>query len=101
MTVLEKLLLPEIRELIAEHDEATLRETLNRWLPADVGDLLRDLDSQETVVAFQCLDLGRAGATFVYLPRTAQDELLDRLPEDQVARILNELPPDDRTAYLE
>lgn len=32
MTMLEKLALPEVRELIAESDLVTLREVLNRWL---------------------------------------------------------------------
>lgn len=35
MTMLEKLALPEVREPIAEADLVTLREVLNRWLPAD------------------------------------------------------------------
>jgi magnesium transporter len=101
MTVLEKLLLPEIRELIAERDEATLRETLERWPAADVGDLLADLNPRESIIAFECLDPAHAAATFVYLPHPAQDALLGRLPEEEVARILNALAPDDRTAYLE
>jgi hypothetical protein len=49
MTMLEKLLLPEIRELIHDQDLDTLREVLNRWLPADLGDLLADLGSYEDI----------------------------------------------------
>ena len=40
MTILEKLLLLEIRELIHDKDLDTLREALNRWLPADIADLM-------------------------------------------------------------
>src|SRR4051812_17144896 len=98
MTVLEKLLLPEIRELLAENDQATLRETLNRWLAADVGDLLADLTPEERSQAFSSLDAPHAAATFVYLPRTAQDGLLRALSEAETARLFNALAPDDRTA---
>jgi Mg2+ transporter (mgtE) len=101
MTVLEKLALPEIRELIHDKQHDTLREALNRWLPADIADLLDDLGPYEDIVAFQCLEPGLAARTFGYLARSAQLELLKTLPESELARILNELAPDDRTALLE
>ena len=68
MTMLEKLALPEVRELIAEGDLVTLHEVLNRWLPADIADLLGDLSSKEDIVAFQCLTPVLAARTFEYLP---------------------------------
>lgn len=101
MTMLEKLLLPEVRELIANNELDTLREVLNRWLPADVADLLADLNSQEDIVAFQCLEPEHAADTFVYLHRSAQLGLIQVLPESELSRILNTLAADDRTALLE
>ena len=101
MTMLEKLVLPEVRELIAVGDLDTLREVLNRWLPADIADLLGDLSSTEDVVAFQCLIPELAARTFEYLPSMAQQELLDILPESELSGILNELAPDDRTSLFE
>ncbi len=101
MTMLEKLALPEVRELIAEADLVTLREVLNRWLPADIADLLGDLSSKEDVVAFQCLTPVLAARTFEYLPLVAQEELLNILPESELRGILNELAPDDRTTLFE
>ncbi|WP_254513553.1 magnesium transporter [Anatilimnocola floriformis] len=101
MSSLEKLLLPEIRELIHDKDLDTLREVLNRWLPADLGDLLDDLGNYEDTVAFQCLEAELAALTFAHLTWAAQDQLIHCLPETELARILNELAPDDRTAVLE
>jgi magnesium transporter len=101
MTMLEKLLLPEIRELIENCDLDQLREVLNRWYPPDIADLVGDLDSQQDIVAFQCLTPENAADTFVYLPLAAQQELLNVLPESELTRILNALAPDDRTALLE
>ncbi len=101
MTMLEKLVLPEVRELIDEGDLVTLREVLNRWLPVDIADLLGDLSSKEDIVAFQCLDPVLAARTFEYLPLVAQEELLNILPEIELRGILNELAPDDRTTLFE
>jgi len=72
--MLEKLALPEVRELIAESDLITLREVLNRWLPVDIADLLKDLSSKEDIVAFQCLAPVLAARTFEYLPLVAQKD---------------------------
>jgi magnesium transporter len=101
MSMLEKLLLPEIRELIHGKDLETLGETLNRWLPADLADLLSDLGPHEDIVAFGVLTPELAAATFAYLRRIMQVELLRTLPESELARVLNELAPDDRTKLLE
>ena len=84
MTMLEKLLLPEVRELIHNKDLEMLREVLNRWLPADLGDLLADLAADEDIVAFQSLEPGLAAKTFVYLPRPFQEELIRVLPESEL-----------------
>lgn len=101
MTMLEKLLLPEIRELIHNKNHETLRDALNRWLPADIADLLSDLGSYEDIVAFQCLEPELAARTFEHLERPIQEELLKVLPEAELGGILNEIRPDDRTSLLE
>ena len=46
MSILEKLTLPEIRELIECNDRDTLREVVNDWLPEDIADLLDDLSAE-------------------------------------------------------
>src|SRR3954471_878237 len=81
MSILEKLLLPDIRELIHNKDLGTLQEALNRWEPADIADLLSDLGAHEDIVAFGVLEPSLAAATFAYLSRNVQLELLRVLPE--------------------
>ncbi len=36
MSMLEKLVLPEIRELIVSKDVTTLHEVLSEWIPPDL-----------------------------------------------------------------
>lgn len=101
MTILEKLLLPEIRELIHSKDLDILRDVLNRWLPADLADLLADLQAYEDIVAFECLKPELSARAFEHLPRADQLEFVRILPEARLQDILNEMKPDDRTALLE
>lgn len=101
MSILEKLTLPDIRELIEDRDLETLREVLNRWNPVDLAALIEDLPADGDAVVFSVLDTAVAAQTFAYLNRTAQEELLHDLPEEQLAPILNAMSPDDRTALLE
>jgi magnesium transporter len=101
MSILEKLTLPEIRELIAAGDEETLRDVINHWLPEDVGDLLADLTPDENLAVLAALGADAAARAFEHVAPPTQDELMSQLPETELARILNAVSPDDRTALLE
>jgi magnesium transporter len=98
--MLGKLALPEIRELIQAGDEPTLREVVNRWLSADLAELVGPLASDERIRIFRVLRPGSAAETFEYLDLSAQREVLDALSESESAEILNAMAPDDRTALL-
>ncbi len=99
--MLEKLLIPEIRELIADHDDATLSETLDRWLPADVAALFKELGVKDDLPAFRVLRGPQRVQVFEYLEQSIQEHLLHSLPPEEAGHILNEMAPDDRTALLE
>ena len=47
--MIEKLFLPEIRELLATNDVKVLGEVLGQWFPADLGLLLEEFDDFEKV----------------------------------------------------
>ena len=53
MTMLEKLVLPEIRELIRAKDLNTLRDILSEWLVPDLAALIADLEPDEQAVVFR------------------------------------------------
>lgn len=98
--MLEKLMVPNVRQLLEAGDETTLAEALDRWLPADVAAVLRELYESERVAAFRLLKGPQAVHAFEYLERQTQKRLLEQLPPDYTARLLNEMAPDDRTALL-
>ncbi|SIO00428.1 magnesium transporter [Singulisphaera sp. GP187] len=98
--MLGKLALPEVRELIDAGDFVTLAEVLNRWLPADLAELLADLSLNEHASIFRELTPPLAASTFEYLDLATQERLLETLPEPVAAAIVDDMAPDDRTALL-
>jgi magnesium transporter len=98
--MLGKLALPEIRELIAAGDDGTLREVVNRWLTADLAELVTALETNEQIPVLRLLKPVRAAEVFAYLDIDTQLAVLKAVSEDESKSILNEMAPDDRTALL-
>lgn len=96
-----KILLPEIRDFIAERNFSALRELFREMPPADVAEVILDLPEDEQVIIFRLLPTPLAADVFEYLETDAQQQLLRAMAHEQVVAILNEMTPDDRTALLE
>jgi magnesium transporter len=101
LPMLEKLALPEIRELLEVGDFATLEEVLNTWHPADLGGLASALESEERLRLLRTLSPQQMAATLAYLDLPMQEWLLGALDPEETGRILDDMAPDDRTALLE
>ena len=100
--MLSQLLQPEIRALIDERNLSTLKEILSDWTPADIADLITNLPAEnEQVIIFRLLPQDLAADTFEYLDFDMQMILIKAMGKEEVASILNEMSPDDRTALLE
>ena len=98
--MLGKLALPAIRELLELGDEKTLREALNRWLPADLAELADALPGVEQVQVLRLIQPKRAAETIAYLDLDAQQFVLTTISPEEAKFVLNEMAPDDRTALL-
>lgn len=99
--MLSRLLQPEIQSLIEEKQLGILKEVLTDWTPADIAELLIDISEKERVIIFRLLSKELAADTFEYLDFDTQMELLKSMGREEVAEILNEMDPDDRTALFE
>ncbi len=99
--MLSQLLQPEIKSLINERKLSTLKEVLSDWSPADIAELIAELSENEQAVVFRVLPHDLAADTFEYLEFDMQVTLLRAMGKEEVASILNEMSPDDRTALLE
>ncbi|MES2308882.1 MAG: magnesium transporter [Verrucomicrobiota bacterium] len=96
-----KVMGPDVRELLTEGNFAALREVFSEWSPADLAELIQDLDDDLEAVVFRLLPHTLATSVFEYLPHESQEILLQALGKEEVAQIINSISPDDRTALLE
>jgi magnesium transporter len=69
--------------------------------PSEIADLMKELPENEKAVLFRLLPIDSASQVFEYLDIDEQKDLIKLLGQQQVAAILNEMSPDDRTAFLE
>ncbi|MCA9740792.1 magnesium transporter [candidate division KSB1 bacterium] len=101
--MIERLLQPEIDELIEKRDLGTLQEVISEWFPAEIADLIESLPPEIDVVVFRLLARDLAADVFEYLSLQKQEQLLHSLAKDHklLTDLMNDLSPDDRTALFE
>jgi magnesium transporter len=90
-----------IDQALRERNFARVRKTFADLYPADVAELIEELEEEQRAVLFRILPRDQAAETFEYLEPEAQEGLIKALAHEQVAAILNDMSPDDRTALLE
>jgi magnesium transporter len=90
-----------LHELIAEPDLEGIRARLATWTPPAIAHEIRALSATEQAVVIRVLPRQRAATTFEFLDRQTQEALLKAMGQADVASILNNMAPDDRTGLLE
>lgn len=96
-----RLLAPDIEQLIALRDFATIREVILDFAPVELADLVADLKEESRVVVFRLLPKDLAAETFSYCEFDTQQELLHDMAREEVGALLNDMSPDDRTQLFE
>lgn len=80
-------------------------EQLKKILPSipvqDLAEQVDGLEPDERRVFFDLMPLDMAKQVFEYLPPQMQKVVIQQLDHKEAAQILNEMAPDDRTAFLE
>ena len=93
--------LNDLREAIAAHDMGRMRTLLTNWTPPMIVAMIKPLTGVEQAIVIRVLPRKIAAATFEFLARPEQERLLKAMGQEQVAAILNDMAPDDRTGLLE
>lgn len=93
------LLQDQFEEVIASQDEAAIRDFLDNQNISDVAELVSDNEEYETLIIAN-LSLHRAVSTFKILDVPEQKRIIKSLSPHKTAELFNELPADDRTAFL-
>jgi magnesium transporter len=100
-TEAEKILLQdEFEEATAAGDENRIHEFLDAQNISDVADLIYENENREAYILSH-LSIHRAASLFKILEHPTQEKIIQELAPAKTAELLNELPPDDRTSFLE
>lgn len=96
----ESNLVEDFKEIIATDDTLRIREFLNDQNISDVAELINELPEYESQIIGN-MNVHRAVGVFKILDLSTQKDIIHQLPPYKTAELLNELPADDRTAFLE
>jgi magnesium transporter len=86
--------------VIATEDILEIREFLNNLNISDVAALIEEYPDYATQIMSHLI-IHRAASTFKILDLTLQKRIIKEHPPAKTAELLNELPADDRTDFLE
>lgn len=96
----ETTLLDDFKEIVASDDKLRIREFLNDQNISDVAELINEFPEYESQIIGN-LNVNRAVSVFKILDLSTQKNIIHELQPYKTAELLNELPADDRTAFLE
>jgi len=91
----------DLERVIQARDFVALHEMLKHWSPGTAASLIEPLPVDQQVVAFRLLPRELAAEVFEYISLEAQQQLLKAMATGEVATVLNDMAPDDRTALLD
>lgn len=90
----------QFEEAIASEDKLAIQNFLNVQNISDVAELIYENEKYETQI-ISLLSIHRASSVFKILELSAQKRIIKNLPSIKTTELLNELPVDDRVAFLE
>jgi magnesium transporter len=89
----------QIELLLQEGDNSQLKDYLNNLNISDVEELIDELPEYGPLF-IETLSINRAVNVFRILDFPTQERIIKKLSGKKVSEIINELPPDDRTAFF-
>lgn len=99
--MLKELLRPEIEDIIKQRRWKDLRIGLEGWEPAEIAELLLEIEKEYKVLLFRALPREVSTQVFSHIDSDERDQLLNDLTDGETRRLLADMSPDDRTSLLE
>lgn len=100
--VTEEQIKKDLLEKIENRDEAATRDLLNGIHPADIAELIRELDTEEAVFVISLLDEEAAADTLMELDEDDRHKLLEHIPNQDIARLfVQNLDTDDAVDLIQ
>ena len=91
------------QQLMDERSWITLKQELNNLEPFQIAELIETLPNEEQIVLFRMLSRKSAKEIFQHLSHDEQEDIIEGIAGNvaQLTGLLNDLDPDDRTAFFE
>ncbi|MFN7588734.1 MAG: magnesium transporter [Planctomycetota bacterium] len=95
------LLIPEVRELLAEGDHAGLMQVLQEMHPTDVASVLNGLQTDEVAKVLSLFPTDTERDVFSYLEPEVQEQYIAGAGRERAQKVLQSMLSDDRAEFLE
>ncbi|HDP55308.1 MAG TPA: magnesium transporter [Bacteroidetes bacterium] len=91
------------QELIQAKEWKTLRNEIVALEPYQIAEVIEELSDGDDVILFRLLPREIAKSTFQHLTHEKQEQIIEGLAQNvsKLSSLLNDLDPDDRTAFFE
>lgn len=99
--MINTLLLPEIREMLAENNASELREFCVALHASRTAEFMAGLTNEEISRVFEHTDPETRSDIFSYFDRQKQVDIATGLEREEAAKLVEFLPPDDRVDVLQ
>lgn len=95
------LLLPEIRVMLAEGDHQGLAEVMTELHPASTAEFAEGLSVEEIWQLFDHAPISRQAEVFPFFPLDKQKDLVSGIGRERVSKLLEAMSHDDRVDLLQ
>ncbi len=96
-----RLILPDVRELLAQGDHEEVARELERLHPADIADILSHLEPDEGAALFMALSPQDRVEVFKHLDESVQVDLVERVGRGPMVEVIEALSSDDRADLIQ
>ncbi|MDX9947494.1 MAG: magnesium transporter [Bacteroidales bacterium] len=95
--------LDEFLELIEKKEWKILRNELSGMESLDIAEIIEKLSDGDDILIFRLLASSQAKETFQFLSHEKQEQIIEGIAKNtqKLSSLLNDLDPDDRTAFFE
>jgi magnesium transporter len=101
MNEITKELIENLRNIIEEKNEKKVAEILDNLYPADIAELYKKLNLDEAIYLYLLMDGNKAADVLMELDDGDREKLLDKLPNEIIAkRFINEMDTDDAAELM-
>lgn len=93
----------EISELIGKKEWKVLRNELSGLESLEIAEIIEELSPGDDILIFRLLASSQAKETFQFLSHDKQEQIIEGIAKNtqKLSSLLNDLDPDDRTAFFE